>query len=86
MLLCFSRLTAYGAGFFALTALRFPDEIVPFITRCPATSAHAAIPVVLRRSALPANLTDASAEIPIMALVSRLPALCAFAAIPLMTK
>ena len=86
MLLCFSNLTAYGADFFALTALRFPDEIVPFITRCSATSAHAAIPVVLRRSALPADPAHALAEIPIMALVSRLPALRAFAAIPLMTK
>ena len=86
MLLCFSRLTAYGAGFFALTALRFPDEIVPFITRCSATSAHAAIPVVLRRPGLPADPAHTLAEIPIMALVPRLPALRAFAAIPLMTK
>ena len=86
MLLCFSKLTAYGAGFFALTALRFPDEIVPFITRCPATSAHAPVPVMLRWSGFPADLTDAFAEIPVMAFVSCLSALCAFAAVPLMSK
>ena len=86
MLLCFSKLTAYGAGFFALTALRFPDEIVPFITRCPATSAHAPAPVVLRRPGVPADPAHTLAEIPIMALIPRLPALRAFAAILLMTK
>jgi hypothetical protein len=86
MLHYLSDLTANGADVFALTALRFPDEIVPFITRCPATSAHAPAPVVLWRPGLPADPAHTLAEIPIMALVSRLPALRAFAAIPLMTK
>ena len=86
MLLCLSDLTANGADFFALTGLRFPYEIMTFITRSATTSADAAVPVMLRWSGLSADLTFAFAEIPVMALVSCLPALCAFAAIPLMSK
>ena len=84
MLLYLSDLTANGADFFALTGLRFPNEIMTFITRSAAASADAAVPVMLWRSGLSTDLANTFAEIPIMAFVSCLPAFCAFAAVPLM--
>ena len=86
MLLCFSKLTAYGADFFALPGLRFPYEIMTFISRGPAAGTDAAIPLMLWRPGLSADFADTFAEIPIMALVSCLSAFRAFAAIPLMSK
>lgn len=82
VLLCFSQLTAYRTDFFALPGLRFPYENMAFITRCSAADTGAPVPVVLRRPGLPADLTDAFAEIPVMAFISRFSALCAFAAVP----
>ena len=86
MLLCFSHLAADSTDFPAGTFLRFPYEIMSFITRYTATVADTAVPVVLLRSGFPADFADAFAKIPFMALISYLPTLCAFTTIPFMTK